>query len=33
MKPKEPLPHINVDYFETLTGEIPPSDTGAVYPN
>lgn len=26
MSPKDSLPHINVDYFEELTGEITPSD-------
>ncbi len=30
MNPKESLPHINVDYFEELTGEIVPSDPSDV---
>lgn len=30
MNPKEPLPHINVDYFQELTGEIEPSGTGDI---
>lgn len=30
MNPKDSLPHINVDYFEELTGEIKPSDPSDV---
>ncbi len=30
MKPKESPPHINVDYFEELTGKIPPSSPGGL---
>jgi ribosome-binding protein aMBF1 (putative translation factor) len=30
MNPKDSLPHINVDYFEDLTGKITPSDSSDV---
>ncbi len=30
MKPKDPTPHINVDYFEDLTGDISTSMTEGV---
>ncbi len=30
MEPKDQTPHINVDYFECLTGDISASDTEGV---